>query len=208
MKRLYQRINNVKIMKKNATSGLNVKSNNKAVLTMSTSSSCLPVIIFLKSIDNNIHLHWKFLRKVKNVISSVDYVHNVSHLNFALNYVKVFFNITALLIGYLVGFGACADRTHRTVTTVTVRLPAFTLKVFRLKLDSSKRSSYKLLFFISIKKSQCNLKFIALLYFVQISRSRSPQLSPCHNRAQITLKSKQEFTGLVNFTFFQFISLL
>ena len=47
---------------------------------------------------------------------------------------------------------------------------------------------------------------MTLLYFVQISRSRSPQLSPCHNRAQITQKSKQEFPGLVNFTFFQFIS--
>ena len=27
--------------------------------------------------------------------------------------------MTALLIGYLVCFGACADRTHRSVTTVT-----------------------------------------------------------------------------------------
>ena len=45
------------------------------------------------------------------------------------------------------------------------------------------------------------LRFRALLYFVQISRSRSPQLSPCHNRTQITLKSKQEFPGLVNHTF-------
>ena len=35
--------------------------------------------------------------------------------------------ITALLIGYLVGCGACADRTHRSVTTVTVWLPAFML---------------------------------------------------------------------------------
>ena len=42
---------------------------------------------------------------------------------------------------------------------------------------------------------------MALLYFVQISRSRSPQLSPCHNRTQITLKSKQEFPGWVNFIF-------
>ena len=42
---------------------------------------------------------------------------------------------------------------------------------------------------------------MALLHFVQISRSRSPQLSPCHNRTQITLKSKQEFPGLVNYTF-------
>ena len=39
-------------------------------------------------------------------------------------------------------------------------------------------------------------------FFVQISRSRSPQLSPCHNRTQITVKSKQEITGLVNYTFF------
>ena len=46
------------------------------------------------------------------------------------------------------------------------------------------------------------LKFMALLYFVQISRSRSPQLSPCHNRTQITLKSKQEFPGLVKLYFF------
>ena len=33
-------------------------------------------------------------------------------------YVNVFFNITALLISSLVGFHACADRTHRSVTTV------------------------------------------------------------------------------------------
>ena len=33
--------------------------------------------------------------------------------------------------------------------------------------------------------SQQAHKLTALLYFVQISRSRSPQLSPCHNRAQI-----------------------
>ena len=44
IKRLYQRNNNVNI-KKNATEGLNVNSNHKAVLTMSTSSSCLHVII-------------------------------------------------------------------------------------------------------------------------------------------------------------------
>ena len=43
---------------------------------------------------------------------------------------------------------------------------------------------------------------MALLYLVQISRSRSPQLSPCHNRSQITLKSKQEYPGLVTFIFF------
>ena len=43
---------------------------------------------------------------------------------------------------------------------------------------------------------------MALLYLVQISRSRSPKLSDCHNRTQITLKSTQEFPGLVNFTFF------
>ena len=34
---------------------------------------------------------------------------------------------------------------------------------------------------------------MALLYLVQISRSRSPKLSHCHNRTQIALKSKQEF---------------
>ena len=39
------------------------------------------------------------------------------------------------------------------------------------------------------------------LYLVQISRSRSPQRSPCHTRTKITLKSKQEFPGLVHFTF-------
>ena len=39
---LSQRNNEVKI-KKNATAGLNVNSNNKAVLTMPTSSSCLHV---------------------------------------------------------------------------------------------------------------------------------------------------------------------
>ena len=43
---------------------------------------------------------------------------------------------------------------------------------------------------------------MALLYLVQISRSRSPQLSPYHNRTQITLISNQQFSGLVNFTFF------
>ena len=41
---------------------------------------------------------------------------------------------------------------------------------------------------------------MALLYFVQIARSRTPQLSPCYNKTQITLKSKQEFPGLVNLT--------
>ena len=45
---------------------------------------------------------------------------------------------------------------------------------------------------------------MGLLYLVKISRSRSPQLSPCRNRTQITLKSKQEIPSLVNFTFFQF----
>ena len=30
-----------------------------------------------------------------------------------INYVNVFFNIIALLIGYLVDFRACAGRTHR-----------------------------------------------------------------------------------------------
>ena len=43
---------------------------------------------------------------------------------------------------------------------------------------------------------------MALLYFVEISRSQSPQVSPCHNRTQVTLKSKQEIPGLVNYTFF------
>ena len=43
---------------------------------------------------------------------------------------------------------------------------------------------------------------MALLYLVQRPQSRSPQLSPCHNRTQITLKSKQEYPGLVTFTFF------
>ena len=43
---------------------------------------------------------------------------------------------------------------------------------------------------------------MALLYFVQISRSRSPQLSDAITELpQITLKSKQEFPGLVNYTF-------
>ena len=58
---------NVKI-NKNATARPNVNSNNKAVLTMSISSSCLYVNHRLESIDHNIHLHWKFLRKVKHVI--------------------------------------------------------------------------------------------------------------------------------------------
>ena len=43
---------------------------------------------------------------------------------------------------------------------------------------------------------------MALLYFVQISRSRSPQLSLCHNRTQITLKSKQRISRLGEFYFF------
>ena len=49
---------------------------------------------------------------------------------------------------------------------------------------------------------------MALLYFVQISRSRSPQLSLCHNRTQITLKSKQEIPGLVNYTFSVYFPIL
>ena len=49
---------------------------------------------------------------------------------------------------------------------------------------------------------------MALLYLVQISRSRSPKLSDCHNRTQITLKSKQEFPGLVNCTFSVYFPIL
>ena len=84
------------------------------------------------------------------------------------------------------GFCACADRTQRSVTT----LPAFSLTIFRLTLNSSKRSSKKFIFFISIKKSYWILKFMALLHFVQISIwSRSSY----HNRTQITLKRKLAF---------------
>ena len=84
-------------MKKNATAVTNVNSNKKAVLTMSTSSSCLYGIIVLESIGHNIHLHWAFLRKVKNVICKRFsgnklvlswYGHNVSHLIFASCYVR------------------------------------------------------------------------------------------------------------------------
>ena len=97
MKRLYQRKNKVKITKKNATAGTNVNGNNKTVLTMSTSSSCLYGIIVLESIGHNIHLHWAFLRKVKNVICKRFsgnklvlswYGHNVSHLILASCYVR------------------------------------------------------------------------------------------------------------------------
>ena len=49
---------------------------------------------------------------------------------------------------------------------------------------------------------------MALLYFVQISRSRSPQLSPCHSRTQITLKSKQEYPGLVSYICFSIFPIL
>ena len=50
---------------------------------------------------------------------------------------------------------------------------------------------------------------MALLYFVQMSiRSRSPQLTPSHNRTQITLKSKQEFSGLVNNLFSVYFPIL
>ena len=78
-----------------------------------------------------------------------------------------------------------------------------------LKLDSLKWSSTKLLFFISIKKSYYILKFMALLYFVQMSMwSRSPQLTPCNERTQITLKSKQEFSDLVNYLFSVYFPLL
>ena len=84
-------------MKKTATAGTNVNSNNKSVLTMSTSSSCLWGIIVLESIGHNIHLHWTFLRKVKNVICKRFsgnklvlswYGHNASHLIFASCYVR------------------------------------------------------------------------------------------------------------------------
>ena len=47
-----------------------------------------------------------------------------------------------------------------------------------------------------------------ILYFVQISRSRSPQLPPCHKRTQVTLKSKREFPGLLNFTVFSLFPFL
>ena len=46
------------------------------------------------------------------------FIRRTSHVR-PINYVKVFFNITVLLIGYIVGFRAFADRTHRSVTTVT-----------------------------------------------------------------------------------------
>ena len=84
-------------MKKNATAVTNVNSNKKAVLTMSRNSSCLYEIIVLESIGHNIHLHWAFLRKVKNVICKRFsgnklvlswYGHNVSHLIFASCYVR------------------------------------------------------------------------------------------------------------------------
>ena len=104
------------------------------------------------------------------------HVLNVMHKLSIINY--VLFNITTL-----------ADRTHRSVTTVTsIHVVDFYTETGRLKTV--------LLFFMSIKKSLCILQFMVLLYFVQISRSQSPQLSPCHNRTQITLKSKQEFPGL------------
>ena len=45
-------------------------------------------------------------------------------------------------------------------------------------------------------------KIYGVTLFCPNTRSRSPQMSPCHNRTQITLKSKQEFPGLVNFFFF------
>ena len=49
---------------------------------------------------------------------------------------------------------------------------------------------------------------MALFHFVQITRSRSPQLPLCHNRTQITLKSKQEFPDLVDYTFLVYFSIL
>ena len=55
------------------------------------------------------------------------------------------------------------------------------------------------LIFVSINKSYFFLKFMALFYFVQLSLCSR---SPCHNITQIILKSKQEFSGFVNFTFF------
>ena len=83
------------------------------------------------------------------------------------------------------------------------------MSIFLLKLDSLKWSSTKLLFFISIKKSYYILKFMALLYFVRMSMwSRSPQLTPCNERTQITLKSKQEFSDLVNYLFSVYFPIL
>ena len=88
-------------------------------------------------------------------------------------------------------------------------LPEFSLSIFRLKLDSLKWPSKKLLFFISIEKLYYILKFMALLYFVlMLIRSRFPQLTPCHNKTQITIKSKQEFSGLVNYLFSVYFPML
>ena len=70
VKQLYQRNNNVKIMKNKATAGLNVNVNNKAVLTMFRGISCLYAIIVLVVIDSFF----------------LDYVHNVSSLIFVSCY--------------------------------------------------------------------------------------------------------------------------
>ena len=70
IKQLYQRNNNVKIMKNKATAGLNVNINNKAVLTMFRGISCLYAIIVLVVIDSFF----------------LDYVHNVSSLIFVSCY--------------------------------------------------------------------------------------------------------------------------
>ena len=70
IKQLYQRNNNVKIMKNKATAGLNVNVNNKAVLTMFRGISCLYAIIVLVVIDSFF----------------LDYVHNVSSLIFVSCY--------------------------------------------------------------------------------------------------------------------------
>ena len=51
-------------------------------------------------------------------------------------------------------------------------------------------------------------KIYGVTLFCPNTRSRPPQMSPCHNRTQITLKSKQEFPGLVNFFFSVYFPLL
>ena len=68
---------------------------------------------------------------------------------------------------------------------------------------------YKVAFLYIDKEILLYLKFMVFLYFVQMSMwSRSPQLTPCNERTQITLKSKQEFSDLENYLFSVYFPIL
>ena len=59
-------------IKKNATAGLNVNSNNKAVLTMSTSSSCCYMNYFRHPTDEQLRHVYLFFSDYYNLQSVVN----------------------------------------------------------------------------------------------------------------------------------------